>query len=404
MNRIIEFIDSLKEDVLYLQKNLVSIPALSPENGGDGEEKKADFLLNFLRKRGFPNIKVFSAKDERVSSKKRPNIVSLIEGKESSKTLWIVSHLDIVPPGDLELWDTDPYKLVVKGDLLYGRGVEDNHHGLVASLLCAHAYLKCKVLPKYNMGLIFVSDEETGSKYGLDFLLKEHRDIFSSDDEFLVPDFGAPDSTMIEVAEKCMLWLKVTVEGKQCHASTPHKGINSLVGAARLIVKVRDLYKEFAQKNKLFDPPISTFEPTKKEENVPNVNTIPGKDVFYIDCRILPEVEVDDVLKKLDEFKKKIEEDMKVKIKYEVIHKEPSSFTSLDCYLVKKLKEAIKTIYKKDAFPKGIGGGTVAAFPRRYGYPAVAWATLFETAHQPNEHTSIKNIINDAKVMSLLFV
>ena len=44
----------------------------------------------------------------------------------------------------------------------------------------------------------------------------------------------------------------------------------------------------FGERNDLFEPNRSTFQPTKKESNVPNINTIPGDDVMCMDCRILP--------------------------------------------------------------------------------------------------------------------
>jgi succinyl-diaminopimelate desuccinylase len=93
-----------------------------------------------------------------------------------------------------------------------------------------------------------------------------------------------------------MLWLKFTVIGKQCHASTPSQGKNSLYGTARLILALEGLKKGFGRFDKLFSPPTSTFEPTKMEANVPNINTIPGRDVFYLDCRILPQYQVEDII------------------------------------------------------------------------------------------------------------
>ncbi len=401
---ILSFIETQKEEILYLQRNLVSIPALSPENGGDGESKKAEFVLDFLTKRGFPAPRVLSCVDPRTTSGERPNILCILKGEDSSRTLWVVSHLDVVPAGDKTLWKTDPFELVQQGDFIFGRGTEDNHHGLVASILAAKAFLNLNQKPLCNMGLLFVSDEETGSKYGLDFLLKEHSYLFSRKDEFLIPDFGTEDSALVEVAEKSMLWLKFIVKGRQCHASTPHKGVNSLVAASKLILMITELYHEFQEKDPLFDPPISTFEPTKKEENVPNINTIPGRDIFYVDCRILPKVDVNKVIDKIMVYKKMVEEEAGVEIKIDIVHKESSSFTSPECGLVKKLTKAISKIYGCEPCAKGVGGGTVAAFPRKCGYDAVAWATLLGTAHQPNEHTSLTNIINDAKVMSLLLL
>ncbi len=160
---------------------------------------------------------------------------------------------------------------------------------------------------------------------GINYLVQEHGDIFGKDDLFLVPDFGEPNSEMVEIAEKSMFWLKVTVEGKQCHASTPNQGLNTLVPTAALILKVKQLEQIFDAENPLFDPPCSTFEPTKKDANVENVNTIPGRDVFYIDSRVLPEYDLDVILAKIKEYGVEVEEEYGVKVTFDVVMREQAA-------------------------------------------------------------------------------
>ena len=128
-------LDQQAEIVVDLQRKLTAIPALGPKNGGDGEKEKAEFLLAHLRSMGIEDIREFKAPDDNVSCGFRPNIAAIIPGKNRDKTLWVISHIDIVPPGDLELWDSDPYTLVRNGDTLIGRGVEDNHQRSI-SLVC----------------------------------------------------------------------------------------------------------------------------------------------------------------------------------------------------------------------------------------------------------------------------
>ncbi len=60
--------------------------------------------------------------------------------------------MDVVPIGDRRLWKTDPYVLEKKGDLLYGRGVEDNHHGIVSSYFAIKALQEEGVSPTYSVG------------------------------------------------------------------------------------------------------------------------------------------------------------------------------------------------------------------------------------------------------------
>ncbi|WP_028575322.1 M20 family metallo-hydrolase [Desulfonatronovibrio hydrogenovorans] len=403
MSRISQYLDDQKDLVVHLQQKLVAIPALGPDNNGQGEKAKADFLLSYLKDTGFDEIIEVNCPDERAQGGYRPNIVARIPGKKTDKTLWIISHLDIVPTGDLSLWESDPFTLRVDGDLIYGRGVEDNHQGLVSSILAAKSFLDLEVRPEINIGLIMVADEETGNKYGLPFVLDQKKELFGRDDLFLVPDFGTPDSKMVEVAEKSMLWQKVTVSGRQCHASRPDKGINTLVASAAFILKLEELHNFFSDQSELFSPPGSTFCPTKKEANVPNINTIPGMDVFYLDCRVLPNYRLEAVLEKIRELGAGIEEKYRVKIGYEtVLLEQAAPFTDPSSEIVVELTKAITTIRNVEPVAQGIGGGTVASFLRHKGFDAVVWATLTGTAHQPNECSSISNTINDAKVMAFM--
>ena len=328
-------------------------------------------------------------------------MTAVIPGKNTDKTLWVISHIDVVPPGDLELWNSEPYTLVRDGDIIIGRGVEDNQQGIVSSLLTAHALLDLKVTPEINFGMLFVADEETGSTFGLDYLVREHADMFRKDDLFLIPDFGEPKSEMVEVAEKSMFWLKVIVEGKQCHASTPNQGVNSLVPCAEFILRIKELEALYPAENPLYDPPCSTFQPTMKEANVTNVNTIPGRDIFYVDSRVLPEYELSDVLDTIKGFGKEIESKYGVTVTCEITMSEQAApATPVDSEIVTKAMRSIKKIYNNNPRTVGVGGGTVAAFLRRKGYDAVVWATLNHNAHQPNESASLKSTIGDAKVIA----
>jgi len=396
------FLDQEHDTVIHLQQELVSRPALGPENGGQGEQAKADYLASYLHEIGLSDIRNLSVPDPRVSSGQRPNLMALVPGQDPSSTLWIVSHMDVVPPGDSSLWNTDPYVLHRDGDCIYGRGVEDNHHGLVASLLATKALVHTRSAPANNLGLLLVADEETGNSYGLEHVFTKHSHIFQKGDRFLVPDFGQPDASMIEVAEKGLMWLQITVSGKQCHASTPQEGQNSLLAAAKCILSLRELYADFKAENTLFNPQYSTFESTKIEANVPNVNTIPGRDVFYLDCRVLPEYPLSDVLTEVQNILLNVSRDTGQRIEMEIVHQQKASHTSSQSHLVTSLQKAIADVCAVQAQPRGIGGGTVASYARHQGFPAAVWATLPGNAHQPNEQTSIANIVQDAKVMAWL--
>ncbi|HUT85808.1 MAG TPA: M20 family metallo-hydrolase, partial [Elusimicrobiales bacterium] len=272
---IFKKIESYLDYAVELETNLTAIPAVDPSSGGDGEFEKANYLESELKKLKFDEILRIDAPDKRVKSKVRPNIVARYKGQNSSKTFWIMTHLDIVPPGDLKLWKTDPYKLLREGNKIYGRGTEDNQQGLVASILAVKAMMETGYRPPVDIVLLFIADEEVGEGYGIDYLLKNKNELFGKKDIFLTPDGGNARGNAISVSEKSLIWLKFIVTGKQCHASTPHVGINPVTASSKLMCKLEEKLREkYNAKDKLFNPPISTFVPTKREVAKVSINTI----------------------------------------------------------------------------------------------------------------------------------
>jgi succinyl-diaminopimelate desuccinylase len=399
LRRLFERLDTYQDEAIDLQRELVSCVALGPEVDGVGEVEKAAYLTDLLTGWGL-TVKNYPAQDDRVPSGARPNLVAYLPGKRPEK-VWVLSHLDVVPPGDLSLWDSDPFTLRVEGDRLYGRGTEDDHHGIVMSLMAVKAFLDLKIKPERTIALALVADEETGNEKGLIHLLKEQRQLFSGEDLIIVPDAGSDDGTMIEVAEKSILWLKVTLLGQQSHASRPHKAKNTLRAMAHAIVALDGLHREFPLENPLFRPPMSTFEPTKKEANVPNINTIPGRDVFYLDCRVLPDYDLNEVTERVRALAASAAEKFGVSVAVEPVQTLPSAPpTDPEAPVVKALEAAINEVYGRQASPRGIGGGTVAAFFRKAGLPAAVWMTANDCAHQPNEFCYLSHLLGDAKVLA----
>jgi len=398
-------IDGYRDEIIAFQTELTSRIALGPANGGTGEHEKAAFLIEKLKELSPDLIEEIKVPDERAKDGYRPNIIAVWGSQNGPSGVWVLSHTDIVPPGDLALWKSDPYIVRVEGDNVIGRGVEDNQHGIVSSFLALKAIRECGIRLKRKICLAFVADEETGSSYGLEYLVKNRRGLFKPDDLIIVPDGGNRDGSMIEIAEKSMLWIRFTVIGKQCHGSTPKEGRNSLYGAARLIIALERLKERFKLTDNLFSPPESTFEPTKIEANVPNVNTIPGKDIFYMDCRVLPDYRVDDIINEIKSIAGMLEEELKLTIHVEPVHRQDAvNPTPVEAPVVASLARAIKRVKGLEARPMGIGGGTVAAFFRGEGLPAAVWVTSPDTAHQPNESCSINDIISDAKVFAHVYL
>jgi succinyl-diaminopimelate desuccinylase len=401
--RLFDQVDSLQQEMVEALMALIRVPAVAPDNGGDGEAAKAEVLMQLLSKVGFDKIESYDSDDSRVSGGKRPNIVAYLDGDPAQKRLWVVTHLDVVPAGEESFWKiTKPFEPKVQDNCVFGRGSEDNGQPLVSGLFAAKALKQLGIRPKRSFGLAFVADEEQGSGYGIRHLLRQN--IFRKDDLVVVPDSGRPTGDFIEISEKSLLWFKLVTIGKQAHGSLPNKGLNAhRVGMQAALEIDRRLHQKYSARDDYFDVPFSTFEPTRKDKNVDAVNIVPGEDVVYFDCRILPQYSLDEVLADVAAVTADLEAKTGAKITLELIQKESSpALKDGEPEVVELLKEALRQGRGVEASVGGVGGGTCAAFFRQAGIPAIVWSTIDEIPHQPDEYARIPAMVADAKTYALM--
>jgi succinyl-diaminopimelate desuccinylase len=409
--KIFTFIDNSTDLAVELETELTKRPAISPESGGEGELNKCLFLERWLRSHGITNLERYDALDERAKDEVRPNLIATIAGgaDENTGRLWILSHLDVVPPGEEKLWDNSPWIVMRKDDFpgprVIGRGTEDNQQGLVSSVIAALAFVSQGLKPSRTIKLLFAADEEVGSAFGIEWLVKNHGGLFSKNDMVLVPDGGDKNGECIEIAEKNILWMKFATHGKQTHGSMPDMGANAFLAGADLAVRLhQELSAVFNKRDPMFDPDYSTFQPTKKEANVPNINTIPGEDIFYVDMRVLPCYSTDSILAEIDRIKSEIEKKYHVTVEYSLSQSTQSKPTDENAPIVTLLSKAVTEVYSVKPRPVGIGGGTMAAYLRNIGIDCAVWTKTQETLHQPNEYALLANILGDAKVFALMAI
>ena len=313
--------------------------------------------------------------------------------------------MDTVAPGEIKLWKKDPFEPYVLDGKIYGRGSSDNGQDLVASIYAIKILSELTKDPKYGIGIALVADEEMGSEYGIQKLIAAN--LFKKDDLVIVPDAGDEKGLWIEVAEKGMLWLKFTFTGKQIHASIPNEGVNAYLYSMEFLTTLRqELQKKFNSRNELFSPDYSTFEVTKHEANVESINIIPGTEISYMDCRVLPEYKIADILlfvrKNIEQF---CIRNKGIRINVDAVNKEEAALpTSSNSEIVKLMSSAVESSLGIKPRIIGIGGGTCAAFFRKAGIDAVAWSIDNQMAHQINEYCFIESILKDTEVFISLFL
>ncbi|MBR1671969.1 MAG: M20 family metallo-hydrolase [Fretibacterium sp.] len=402
-DRVLGEVGHLKEDMVAALSRICRVPAVSPHNGGTGEEAKAREVEKLVAELGLGSVTWERVDDKGAPAGSRPSLFLEWPGKRKRR-LCILTHMDIVPEGDRSLWTLDPFDPVVRGSRLYGRGVSDDSGPLISSLFALKAILNSGEEPEYTVCLGFLADEEMGSHFGLEPLME--RNLFRPDDLVLAPDHGNDAGDFIEIAEKALWRLEFTVLGKQSHASMPNAGLNACRVANLLSTEVDTaLHRAFPDEDRRFDPPVSTFEPTRRFANVPNTNTVPGRERFEFDCRVLPSVSLDAAFDVVEKVRKDVEARTGAKIELTVHRSDAAQPTEEDSDIVRLLVGSIRSVLKLEPKMGGIGGGTFAALFRRKGIPAVVWSQECDgVAHQPDEFTEISYLVNNAKVFALMMM
>ena len=157
---------------------------------------------------------------------KRGNLVVRLHGNGKHKPVLIIGHLDVVE-AKREDWTTDPFVFTEKDGYFYGRGTQDMKNSDAVALAALIRFKKDLYVPDRDIILALTADEEGGTDNGVDWLLKNHRDLV--DAEFaLNPDSGGVDSDAgkpvvmnVEATEKVYADFELSVTNPGGHSSLP---------------------------------------------------------------------------------------------------------------------------------------------------------------------------------------
>jgi len=184
--------------------------------------KAAEAMAKRLLDAGFPaaDVKVLGPND------RRGNLVVRVHGTSAQKPVLIICHLDVVEARRSD-WTTDPFQFVEKDGYFYGRGTQDvkeNDAALIADLIRLH---REGWQPNRDLIVALTAGEESGQSNGVDWLLKNHRDLIDAA-YALNPDAGGVTSAKgkivnvdIEASEKLYADFELTTTNPGGHSSLP---------------------------------------------------------------------------------------------------------------------------------------------------------------------------------------
>ncbi len=210
-------------------------------------------------------------------------------------------HYDVVPVG--VGWSLDPFKPVVKGGRIYGRGAADMKGGIAATMAALRWLLEEGFEPRGTLEVAFVPDEETGGVGSL-YLLEAG---FSRPDYVVIGEPLGLDNVII--GHKGLMRGVVRVFGRQVHGSMPWLGENAFLRASALALKFLELYEPVLRSRKTrFGVDVPGGEhPTINlggyaESKAGKENIVPGEFAFSFDRRLIPEEDPESVKRELEEY------------------------------------------------------------------------------------------------------
>ena len=193
---------------------------------------------------------------------------------DSGPVFCFAGHTDVVPPGALEEWNTEPFSAEVKDCVLYGRGAADMKASLAAMVDAATEFVTKHPDHKGSIAFLITSDEEgrarDGTKKVMEFLDKRGDYI----DWCVIGEPSCNDrlGDVIRIGRRGSLSGMLTVNGKQGHVAYPHLANNPIESFAPVLA---DLYsRELDQGNEYF--PASSFQVVEVESGAGAPNVTPG--------------------------------------------------------------------------------------------------------------------------------
>lgn len=159
-------------------------------------------------------------------SDRKKNLVVRLRGTGKYRPVLLMGHLDVVEARP-EDWTTDPFTFVEKDGFYYGRGTQDMKSGDAIMVTTLIRFEKEGYTPDRDIILALTADEEGGRSNGVDWLLKNHRDlidaefVFNHDGGGIVADHGKPIMMAVNAIEKLYADFHLSVTNPGGHSSLP---------------------------------------------------------------------------------------------------------------------------------------------------------------------------------------
>jgi succinyl-diaminopimelate desuccinylase len=266
------------DEVRYLQA-LVQVPTDTPPGNNAPHAERTTALLAAM---GY-TAEQYPVPAADVQAYGMQSITNLIVRRRygaGGPVIGLNAHGDVVPPG--EGWTHDPYGAEVVDGKLYGRASAVSKGDFASYTFALRALEALGADLKGGVDLLFTYDEEFGGELGPGWLLQKG---LTKPDYLLAAGF----SYQVVTAHNGCLQMAVTVHGKMAHAAIPDTGVDALQSAVAIL---NALYAQNARYKAITSQVAGITHPylnVGRIEGGTNTNVVPGKVVFKLDRRMIPE-------------------------------------------------------------------------------------------------------------------
>jgi len=230
---------------LELAEQLISRPSVTPEDAGCLE-----LIATRLATLGF----ICERMDSGPESFRVRNLWAIRRGKPGSRTIVFAGHTDVVPPGPLDQWSSNPFTPTVRDGKLYGRGAADMKGSIAAMVVACEEFLAANREPRVSIAFLLTSDEEGPA---VDGSVRVCEALSKRGERFDCCIVGEPTAVVrtgdtIKNGRRGTMSGKLTVKGEQGHIAYPQLARNPI---HLLAPALADLVRfEWDKGNEFFQP------------------------------------------------------------------------------------------------------------------------------------------------------
>jgi acetylornithine deacetylase len=341
-----------------------------------------DYVRDYLSRHGVVSEIVPSADG------RKANLFATI-GDGGSAGIILSGHTDVVPV-DGQPWDTEPFTVVERGGLLFGRGTSDMKSFVAVCLALVPDMVAAK--PCQPIHLAFSYDEEVGClgvRRLIDVLVKRGLKAQAC-------IVGEPTEMRVVVGHKGKKSWRCTVHGHEAHSSLTHLGVNAVEAAAEVVAKLKSIARRFRDQgphDPAYEPPYTSVH-TGVIRGGTALNIVPLRCSFDFEIRHLPGDDPNAFFAEIKDFadRQLLPEMRAVQPKTGFEWEELSSIPGLDTAESDAVVELAKALTGANATGR-VAFGTEAGLFQQAGMPTVVCGPgSIEQAHKPNEFIALDQV------------